>query len=278
MNEDTLAILSLECPADEPQDFFLSFTGVVYDVFSRNCKDINELRHLVALLFPKFREPVLDGRARRTEIPKLFRLCQGYFAAATDKLYLREISSTEWFRHINTGAAEGGSDSDSEDHVVSTDPGQLKLVGRLDFELPYYAKFLLIASFLASYNPARLDVRYFAKGRENTSNTKRGKQAVQKQMMTQTGGKQRQQLLGPKAFPLERMLAIFYSILDDPIENSIEIQSQIASLVTLRLLVRTSNTSQLDGVKVKCNVSYDLIRRVGRSIHFEIDRYLFDFV
>jgi hypothetical protein len=30
-------------------------------------------------------------------------------------------------------------------------------------ELPYYSKFLLIAAYLASYNPARTDRRFFLK-------------------------------------------------------------------------------------------------------------------
>ncbi|KAJ1984824.1 hypothetical protein H4R33_004254 [Dimargaris cristalligena] len=286
--EDTMKILALKCPSDEPLDFYLSFISVVYDVFSRNCKDINELRHLVALLFPKFCEPLFDGRAKRSEVPKLFRLCQTYFAAAADKLYLREISSAEWLRHIRVRRPGDDSDDNSSDpedsgtsilgNPIESDALHLRIKTKLDFDLPYYTKFLLIASFLASYNPARLDVRFFSKGKESTSYSKRGKQAIQKQMMSNTGGKHRQQLLGPKSFPIERMLAIFYSILVDPIENSIEIQSQIASLVTLRLLVRTSNASQLDGIKCKCNVSYELIRHISHSVQFEIENYLFDFI
>lgn len=37
----------------------------------------------------------------------------------------------------------------------------------------------------------------------------------------------RQQLVGPKAFPMERMLAIFYSIIDEELEDSIDIQLQV---------------------------------------------------
>lgn len=37
----------------------------------------------------------------------------------------------------------------------------------------------------------------------------------------------RQQLLGPKAFPVERMLAIFYSIIDDKLDDAIDIPIQV---------------------------------------------------
>lgn len=36
-------------------------------------------------------------------------------------------------------------------------------------ELPYYSKFLLIAAYLASYNPARTDKRFFLKVEEFNS-------------------------------------------------------------------------------------------------------------
>ncbi|KAJ2579417.1 hypothetical protein GGH95_003116, partial [Coemansia sp. RSA 1836] len=53
-----LQVLAKDCPADEPQGFFLTFVDAVYEVFHRNCVDLNELRHLVAMLYPKFVQPV----------------------------------------------------------------------------------------------------------------------------------------------------------------------------------------------------------------------------
>jgi len=37
------------------------------------------------------------------------------------------------------------------------------LSSRTHVELPYYTKYLLIAAYLASYNPAKTDRRFFAK-------------------------------------------------------------------------------------------------------------------
>lgn len=39
----------------------------------------------------------------------------------------------------------------------------LGLSAHTHVELPYYSKFLLIAAYLASYNPARTDKRFFLK-------------------------------------------------------------------------------------------------------------------
>lgn len=53
-------------------------------------------------------------------------------------------------------------------------------------ELPFYTKFLLIAAFLASYNPPRLDVRYFSRIGDDTKKRKSGKGRVKK---AEGGGK-----------------------------------------------------------------------------------------
>ncbi|KAG2173143.1 hypothetical protein INT43_004516 [Umbelopsis isabellina] len=251
-------------------DFFRSFSEVIYSIFFHNCKDLNELRHLVALLFPLFINPIRDGRAKPHETSKLFKLSQPYFAEATDKLYLREISSSEWAKRTSE-MAQGDIALDTDASVVTA----IRTNSRGDFDLPYYTKFLLIASYLASYNPPRFDVRYFAKVGEEKRKRKRG---IQKPVHDKSGGKMRQQLLGPKAFPVERMLAIFYSIIDEQLDDGIDIPVQITSLTTLRLLIHTTKMDKLDGAKYKCNVSFDFIRGVARSVRFEIDKYLFDFI
>ncbi|KAJ1677608.1 hypothetical protein EV182_005815 [Spiromyces aspiralis] len=145
-------------------------------------------------------------------------------------------------------------------------------------DLPYYTKFLLISGFLASYNPTKMDVQYFArtKGDGGFGIKRRGRKPKAKEAMA--NGMDRQQLLGPKAFPIERMLAIFYSILDNPVDCTVNVYSQVASLITLRLLVRTTPMDKLETMRCRCNVSYDFIRQVSQSVMFDIDRYLYNFV
>ncbi|KAK9718611.1 hypothetical protein K7432_005333 [Basidiobolus ranarum] len=248
----------MDCPEDEDITFFLGFVDVLYDVFHRNCKDLNEMRHLVAMIFPKYIQPVLENQAQRTETTKLFRLVQPFLTAAADKLYLREISSAEWERK----SAENELDISE---LTSKNLG--------DCELPYFSRFLLIASYLASYNPPRLDQRFFTRGSEAN-----GKKRGRKQGADKTGKKTRQQLVGPKAFPVERMLAIFFSILERPLDSTVDIHSQIASLITLRLLIRTTSMDALDNMKCKTNVSYEYVKKVSRTVRFEIEKYLFDFL
>ncbi|KAL4208610.1 origin recognition complex, subunit 5 [Rhizopus microsporus] len=262
--EDTIKILEFdfkpktiqtenEKTVELTQKLYSGFLETIYSIFYHNCKDLNELRYFAALLFPLYIKPIQAGTADVNDAIKLMRLAQPYFAEATEKLYLREISSAEW-----------SQEKDLKRNVA----------GRAEFELPYYTKFLLIAAYLASYNPPRFDVRFFSKSAEERAKKRGG---GSRKRVDKTGGKMRQQLLGPKAFPVERMLAIFYSILDEPLEDTIDIQLQITSLTTLRLLVRTTAMDRLDGTKYKCNVTFDFIRAVAKTVRFEVDKYLYDF-
>ncbi|KAG0296607.1 Origin recognition complex subunit 5 [Linnemannia gamsii] len=285
---ETAAILKGDLPEGEDLDLFMRFVDLVYDVFQRNCKDLNEIRHLVALLFPLYVKPVKEGKIQKHEGLKLHRHIQAYFVEAMDKLYLREISSTEWSdRTLSaaSGSLSGGSGAGAGagGHVSGAPGGDRALTTALDvqnvFDLPYYTKFILIASFLASYNPPRLDMRYFAKvSNQGGKMTKRSKiAAAKKNGHDNMGSKLRQQLLGPKPFPIERMLAIFYSILDEEVEENVNVHTQIASLVSLRMLQRVTPMDKLDSIKCKCNVSYEMIKALAKSTRFEIDKYLFDF-
>ncbi|KAJ2082027.1 hypothetical protein H4R24_001886 [Coemansia sp. RSA 988] len=262
--QQILEIIEKDCPVGEPVKFFLTFVDAIYEVFHRNCADLNELRHLVAMLYPKFVQPVFEKQANRSEFARLFKLCQPYFSAASERLYLREISTAEWQKYSAISSAKTAP----EDVTMSIH--QMTEINE-GLDLPYYTKFLLIAAFLASYNPSRLDAQYFSRGKGPTK--RRTKVMTQDSL----GGKDRQQLLGPKAFGIERMLAIFYSIIVEPVDSSVDVQIQIASLVTLRLLTKASAGDRLDGVKCKCNVSLETIRGISRSVRFEIDRFLYDF-
>ncbi|KAJ2827139.1 hypothetical protein IWW50_002032 [Coemansia erecta] len=262
-----LAILEHDCPRDEPPRFFLTFVDAVFEVFHRNSADLNELRHLVAMLYPKFVQPVFEGQANRAEFARLFKLCQPYFAAASERLYLREISTSEWQKYSAVASAATAPEDVTRSIYQIADSAD-------GLDLPYYTKFLLIAAFLASYNPSRLDAQYFSRTK---APGRRGRGRGKAAMQLDIGGRDRQQLLGPRSFGIERMLAIFYSIIAEPADSCVDVQTQIASLVTLRLLSKTSAGDRLDGIKCKCNVSLESIRAISQSVRFEVDRYLYNF-
>lgn len=102
--------------------------------------------------------------------------------------------------------------------------------------LPLYAKYLVLAAYCASYNSPRTDLRMFGRGpltlRGKTRRSgvdaagsagrgyegsgsagKKSGAGLKKVKTLGKVGKVPQGLLGPKSFPLERMLAIFQSLL-----------------------------------------------------------------
>ncbi|XP_020008875.1 origin recognition complex subunit 5 isoform X2 [Castor canadensis] len=246
-------ILSHDHPPEYSADFYAAYINILLGVFYTVCRDLKELRHLAVLNFPKYCEPVVKGEAGERDTRKLWRNIEPHLKKAMQTVYLREISSSQWEK------------LQKED----TDPGQLKgLSAYTHVELPYYSKFILIAAYLASYNPARTDKRFFLKHH--------GK--IKKTSFLKKHEKTSNHLLGPKPFPLDRLLAILYSIVDSRVAPTANIFSQITSLVTLQLLTLVGHEDQLDGPKYKCTVSLDFIRAIARTVNFDIIKYLYDFL
>uniref|UniRef100_F7CBD1 Origin recognition complex subunit 5 n=1 Tax=Xenopus tropicalis TaxID=8364 RepID=F7CBD1_XENTR len=246
-------ILSSEFPVKYSAEFYASYINILLGVFYTVCRDIKELRHLAALNFPKFCEPVIKGEAKESDSHKLWKNIEPHLKRAMQTVYLREISSSQWER------------IQQEDREASHLKG---LSAHAHVELPYYSKFLLIAAYLASFNPARTDKRFFLKHH--------GK--IKKTDFLKKHEKTSNHLLGPKPFPLDRLLAILYSIVDSRVAPTANIFSQISSLVTLQLLTLVGHDDQLEGPKYKCTVSLDFIRAVARTVNFDIVRYLYDFL
>ncbi|XP_051911556.1 origin recognition complex subunit 5 isoform X1 [Hippocampus zosterae] len=246
-------ILSRDRHPSYSADLYASYIHILLGIFYAVCRDLRELRHLAALNFTKFCEPVTEGKAKESDTHKLWRNIEPHLKKAMQTVYLREVSSLEWEKM----------------QQVETETGPLRgLSAHTHVELPFYSKFLLIAAYLASYNPARTDKRFFVKHH--------GK--IKKSKFLKKNEKTSNHLLGPKPFTLDRLLAIFYSVVDSRVAPTASIFSQISSLVTLQLLTQVSHADQLDAPKYKCAVSVDFICAVSRTVNFDIIKYLYDFL
>ncbi|XP_068785769.1 origin recognition complex subunit 5 isoform X2 [Struthio camelus] len=246
-------ILSHNHPPEYSADFYAAYINILLGVFYMVCRDLKELQHLAVLNFSKYCEPVVRGEANERDTRKLWKNIEPHLKKAMQTVYLREISSSQWERLQRDGG----------------ELGQFKgLSAHAHVELPYYSKFLLIAAYLASYNPVRTDKRFFLKHH--------GK--IKKTNFMKKHEKTSNHLLGPKPFPLDRLLAILYSIVDNRVAPTANIFSQITSLVTLQLLSMVGHNDQLDGPRYKCTVSLDFIRAVARTVNFDIIKYLYDFL
>ncbi|KAI9774908.1 MAG: hypothetical protein M1840_000124 [Geoglossum simile] len=220
------------------------FCSAVWDSMSRGAaRDIVSFRALAEKLWRPFVQPIVDGTYGTRDFSKLMVL-------------KRPLFQTE--RWLVQGIVEGAEEGVALKHT---------------HDLAYYSKYLLCAAYLASYNPARLDPIYFMKSSEKKRKRKGGGGAsgrVAKHRKIQ------RKLLGPQAFVMERMLAIFHAILPHNIISTADIYTQIATLASLRLLVRTSNTADVlePQTKWRVNIGWEYARQLARSVGFEIENHI----
>uniref|UniRef100_A0A4W5Q3D9 Origin recognition complex subunit 5 n=1 Tax=Hucho hucho TaxID=62062 RepID=A0A4W5Q3D9_9TELE len=237
-------ILSEDSHPSYSPELYSAFINILLGVFYSVCRDLRELRHLVSYT------PLM----KEGDTHKLWRNIEPHLKKAMQTVYLREVSSVQWEQQLQKEEKEAGAVRGLSAHA--------------HVELPYYSKFLLIAAYLASYNPARTDKRFFLKHH--------GK--IKKTNFLKKHEKTSNHLLGPKPFPLDRLLAIFYSVVDSRVAPTASVFCQISSLVTLQLLNQVGHDDQLDAPKYKCAVSLDFILAISRTVSFDMVKYLYDFL
>lgn len=254
--DELVDILLKQRPSSHSVEFYKNYIKLVLSVFYLATKGLPELKHQVQLHFKAYCEPLEKGEADEHDIRLLWRNIEPQLKKSMSSVYLREVSSAQYERMQQLT------------ETAPTDQSHFKSALTNKMELPYYTKFLLIAAYLASYNPARTDRRFFMKHHGKQRKT---------QAMIKAKERSSSQLVGPKPFPLDRLLAIFYSIIDDKVTPTANIFSQISTLVTLRLVTQIGGNDQLDSPKYKCAVTLDFIRNVARMVSFDVVRYLYDY-
>lgn len=237
-------ILLLNKPCGYEDTFYKNFLNLFLSVFFRFCRDLNELRYMARINFSKYIEPIEINKSNKNDIAVLWKNIAAVFKANLEVIYLR-VSFEDFARHNQLSK-----------EIEST----TRLA--LSFELPYYAKYMLIASYLASYNPAKEDKYLFMKQK-----FKRKRKGITKKKITLKIP------CGPNNFPVSRMLAIFCAILDEKVDINANLLAQIPSMCQLGLLSIIGNNS-LDETKLKCCVSYDFILVIAKTVGFNIQNYL----
>ena len=150
-------------------------------------------------------------------------------------------------------------------------------------ELPYYAKILLVASYLASYNPKKHDTLLFGSVRSMSKASKR------KKGLTRLGGATKgarevtpQTQIGPMSFTTERLFFVYRSLLSnlqgERVANSAfsqKLYKQLLVLVDLQLLAKTSKEGELDEPTFKCYATHEYIGAVSKSVQLDLDKFMY---
>lgn len=244
---DVISILELDCPDDYSKDFYSQYCKLVVDVFFQVCRDVKELQHLTLVNFSKYCEPVLRGELKENESTKLYQRMVPFLRKALQTVYLREVSDSQW-----------------------ENMGMSAKIDKVKVDLPYYAKYLLLAAYFASYNPANTDRRFFTK-------KSLGKLSKRTKTSLKAAKDPDKRFAGPKPFQMDRLMAIFYSIVPGGATSSGNILTQVSNLVSLNLLMKASQDGIIDAPKYKCVVTLDFVLEIGKQVDLDIGEYLYNY-
>lgn len=154
----------LELAGKLDEDFYRNYLNLFLNVFYKACRDIKELQFLANKCYPPYYAPVLSGEIKFNDVTNLWR----------NITKLMKVSlNTSYMRIENLSANEMSLKSREEEPAGDAVKNSIRAFAQT-LELPYYAKYLLIASFLASHNDAKTDKRLFMKhhGKERKRNKK----------------------------------------------------------------------------------------------------------
>ena len=252
---------------DREEQFRMQYAGLVLSVFYTVTRSLTELQHIARLNYNTYVKPIVDGEMKESDTKKLWFHIEPFLRKCLSTVHLREVASKQMLSLEQDTVKENTTAIATPFAPVPLALGPtIANVNRITIELPFYSKFILIAAFLASYNPAKSDKRFFVKHH--------GKQ---RKTMTSMKSKEKlnSQLTGPKPFPLERLLAIFYNVVEEQVNPTANIYSQVSSLVKLQLLTAIG-LDIMDQPKYKCNVSLDFVRTVAKTVQFDVYKYLYD--
>ncbi|ELR21580.1 origin recognition complex subunit 5 family protein [Acanthamoeba castellanii str. Neff] len=234
---ELIAICSRDCPEDN-RDLFEGIVMVVIDYVAKACTDLTEVRRIVLHFLNKFNDPLLTA-GLGTENGRVLQKLKPHLGQVWQKLF-------------------AGLPTEDEDE-------------RLDFELAGYAKYLVLAGYLASYNDPRFDVDHFSA--KTVGQAKKGGGRTFAQLKEDPNLR----LLGPRDFSLDRLLAIFSAIADrvgDVDTGNHNIYHQVSTLVSLGFFIRVSTEENLDTMRLKCNMSHEFINNLAANLSFDLSNGL----
>lgn len=247
-NKDQLMqLLILEKPDGHPVDFFENFLNAFVGTLYNVCRDLREMKNLITNVFPKYVEPIHTGALAHSDVIPLWRHIAPHLKSSVNNAYLVFVTS--------------------EAAAQVKDPGSSLALRMKLLDLPYFSKYFLISSYLASYISSRHDRRLFMKQSQRRKKKRDAPAKLRAEEMEN-------ELVGAKAFSLDRLLAIFYAVIEESGLNlTANLLSQVSSLVELKLLTPLSD-GNLDKPNYKCSVDKETIYAISKTVDFNIKKYL----
>lgn len=267
-------------------DFWKQYAKIIVDLFfAYTGSDLVLLTDICKKLWGGFIAPVLDGTYAQREFVKVYRESRALFN--NDNI-------------INNSSIVEYSTLQEESELGSVNVS----------DLTYHCKFILIASYLASFVEPKHDLHFFSRIKANKGKVRRRNTAKAKNGYLSKDDIDNR-LLSPNYFDLERLRAIVSVIYRNEAETlnksnlefsnfyqdyteaelakkdeefakftfnpNIDMNSLIATLASLGLITRTYALDVLSSkIRWKCNLSWPMVEDICTDINFPILHYLSD--
>ncbi|KAL1311105.1 hypothetical protein AAFC00_001310 [Neodothiora populina] len=222
------------------------FCAAVWDSLAGGAaRDLVSFRSIADKLWRPFVQPIVDGNYGTRDFSKLL------------------VSQRRLFQSENVLLDNVIEDSVDDDATIQD----------ATHELPLCSKWLLCAAYLASFNPARQDPVHFMKMSERKRRKRGGGTAVRRESKAR---KIPRHLLSATPFPIDRLFAILHAILPHDLIPTIDVYTQLATLNSLRLLLRTAiigGNILEPGGKWKVNFGRDYVVKLARDVGLDLLDY-----
>lgn len=234
-----------------------------------------------AWLWPRFCAAVWDALAQNAarDLVAFRDLCHKLWRPFVAPIIKGDFGTRDFSRLLVAQRRLFQEDGVLLDSLITDPEARPGLLRNKTHELPYFAKWLLVAAYLASFNPAKLDALYFMKATEKKRRKKGGGTA-------RSGGRPSQarkiprHLLAASAFTLDRLLAILHAVVPDDFRTNMDMYKQIATLSNLRLLARAGGIGSGDPLepggkwRVGPMITWEHIQSLARNLDFAITDYV----
>ncbi|KAF2197190.1 hypothetical protein GQ43DRAFT_425071 [Delitschia confertaspora ATCC 74209] len=251
------------------------FLGTVWDTMSKHVgRDLVSFRTTALRMWRPFVTPVVAGELGTRHFVRLMVRQRSLFQGE-EPLLNRVVPKESRFKENIKDTLAVGTVKKKPLHL-DTDI----------LSLPHYTHYLLIAAYLASYNPARTDSTYFmthADGRKNRRRVKNTPLSSSVSLSKSKNAKNHRRiprhLLTPSPFPLDRLFAIFRSLVEGEREGSVpqtgDLLGMVRTLASLRLLVRAGVGGEVEGGgKWRVAFGWEWVRGIGRGVGVEVGEWL----
>jgi len=273
-----LNILVKERPSDIEQKQYAAFVQPMLGTFGRANRSIHELRTMIAELWPKYKEPEkVEGK--QLEPSKLWTtLMRAYGRTGTGGMVGANVRKGVHPHMAVPLSADALA-------LARGSGGAAPSENKLEFEISYMSKMLLLAAYVAARTPQTLDKHVFSASRGDGGGGKRRKMNGTS-MDRRMEDARAKEMAGPGSFPIERLLAIMQVLVQDATEDTKSSQReqddllaadpfmQVTSLVSLNLLSHGGKDILDAGTQYTCNIGDELACRLAKNVCVPLEKYV----